>query len=388
AAVRQKNFTIPGTATLASFTTFFNGSVGPEANSAVESQRDDGGIDYGSVYKTLDVTPHVPVGQATEIEIKLWWDPAEGRSADLDIFVDVPGTRTDTSPIASEFDWNYPSKTITVDTVGVAGAKHIVGIQASNGRTTSDMPFTMQLTFTYEKDALGPGVPYEIQVPPNATGLVFESAKAGGTEHIVSQFVVIGPDDELVSFQEYHDIAIPLEQVFVPVKQPGAYVFYAYAMRGGFLTVSADVPPDQPIIRLLGTKVDAVVDVNAPTPGTVERAPLSPATNTTTPFTPGTTVTIAFETTFPLRVEVFVDSSATGGFTGAVQARASSPRGLVHDYQRVARLDGPSGTLGYSDDEAPNNVFHPENIDRGAWTITIVNDSNSQVGHNVLTYVR
>lgn len=381
------NYSFPAQAALPWVTAWFNGTVGPETNAAVENVRDDGGTDLNGVVRTMDVTPFLPPGQPTEIAIRLFWNAAEGNSADLDIYVDVPGTTTSTGDGAEELNFNIPSKTLVVNTVGVAGYAAKIGVQGANGRTTSDLAFTVEMAFSYAKDVFTPAIPYAIPVPQNATGLILESVKAAGDEHVTARFVILDPTDAPIAYMEYNDIAIPTESVFIPVNGPGDYVFYAYDMRGGFLSAKADVGLKDTHARPLSVKEERVVDASAPAPGVVGRNWLAPNPGGDVPLTGGSTVDVNFPK-FPLAVRAFIDAAGQGGATGMCQIQITSPKGLVASATRIARVDSAQGSVGYTDDEGQNNVFNPGNVTAGPYKITIVNNGNGALGHTVLSYTR
>lgn len=382
-----KNYTLPGSLARPWTTVWYNDSIGPEANLAVENVRDDGGTDFNGVVKTMDVSAFLPPGQATEIAIRVFWNAAEGNSADLDLYIDLPGIVTSTGGGEEELNFNIPIKSMTVNTVGVAGYPAKIGVQAANGRTVQNLDFHVEMAFSYAKDALTPFHAYAIPVPANATGLIFESVKAAGDEHVTVDFVLLDPNDEPVVYMEYDDLAIPTESVFIPTRGAGEYVFYAYAMRGGFLSVKSDVGLTETKIRTLATKEESVVDASAPAPGLASRDWLAPNPGAVTPKTGGTVVDVNFPF-FPLSVRGFIDASGQGGATGMAQVTIESAKGVVSEVTRIARADLDQGTIGYTDDEGQNHVFTPANLAKGPYKITIVNNGNGAVGHTVLSYTR
>lgn len=389
ADTRPRSYSMEGQEMRAPVTLWYNDSVGTGANTAIEGKDDRGGTNYGSIIKSLDIASYLPPGQPAEVRIQLYWDQQEGKSMDFDIYVKVPGFRTEYFPKSEEFNWNIPTKTMTINTIGVAGADHFIGVEANNGRTTADVPFTVRLDFAYAKNVLTPYHAWEFTVPANASGIVVESDKVAGDETVLANFIIIDPNDQLVQFMEYNDIAIPTESVFIPLAGPGKYIFYAYDLRGGFFRLSTDAPLDDAVARPLPLTAEAVIASSSPAPGLVERDWGSPtAAGAVTPLTGGEEVPFTVDGAYPLRIHAFVDVSGSAGLQGMVQARITSTKGLVHDLQRIARYDDASGSIGYTGDEGQSNRFVAANVAKGAYTLTIVNDSNAQVGYMILTYKR
>lgn len=390
AAIIPKNYSFPEQQLLPQKLVEFVGKITTAANGALEIERDEGGIERGTYYEWQEIPDLVPVGQPVELVIDLWWDATEFNSADLDIAVDVPGISTSYYPISETFNWNLPSKTMVVNTIGVAGQTPKVGIQAGGGIITQGFDYTLRVRATYVKDVLTPFHAWAIDVPAGASGIILESEKAGGEEHITSQFVVIDPDDGLVQFVEYDDIKVPTESVFIPTTKPGTYVFYAYFMHGGFFRVKADVPLDANGARTLPLVETKVVDSTAPAPGVAGKDLFNgSAVEGTMPKDDVAPTIVDFSTAggFPLRV--------TGYITGQVMTQAkitlSSPLGPVHTLTKIARIEDDQGSIGYTSDHenGPNNVFDWKNIERGAWQAQIVNTSPAvEIGHVVLSYTR
>lgn len=377
-----QNYTLPRQDVLEPRRVWFNDSVGVEAAAGVEGNGDEGGTDYNGQVVTTDVSRHLPPGQPAEIRIQLSWDPEPGQSADLEIVTDLPGHRTDTSSGDGQLNWNLGVQSMTVNTVGVEGEDHVVGVEAHNGRNPrGEIEFSMRLEFHYPEDVLTPHHPYAFTVPANATGVVLESVKTAGDEHIRSSFVIVGPDDTLVDKIDYNDLAIASESIFVPLAEAGEHVFYAYNMSGGFLSLEADTGVEDRTVRPLPLVRTTATDVEGPAPGTVARdwTGSGPAT----PMTGGQETSFTVEDSFPLRIE----GSYEGRSTGATQIRISSPAGLVYDHQRVLHHEDERGSLGYTDDEA-NTVFRPGNLRTGSYTVHVVNNAPGSVTHTVTTYER
>jgi hypothetical protein len=94
AAIIPKNYSFPAQRLLPPVTVQVKGAVASDANGGYEAERDEGGIDYNNKVLWQDVTSLLPPGQPAELVVKLTWDASEANSADLDIALDVPGTRT------------------------------------------------------------------------------------------------------------------------------------------------------------------------------------------------------------------------------------------------------------------------------------------------------
>jgi hypothetical protein len=68
--------------------------------------------------------------------------------------------------------------------------------------------------------------------------------------------------------------------------------------------------------------------------------------------------------------------------------KIASSKGLVAHLQRVARHDDAQGSIGYTNDRF-NSEFHPQNLVKGAYKVSIVNDApGTPVGHIVVSYTR
>jgi len=390
AAIIPKNYSFPQQQLLPQQIVEIVGTITSAANGALEIEQDQGGIERNTYYDWHDISSLVPPGQPVELVIDVWWDASEFNSADLDIAVDVPGTQTSYSAISETFNWNLPSKTMVVNTVGVSGLPAKVGVQAGGGIITQGFDYTLRIRATYVKDVLTPHHAWAIEVPAGASGIIIESEKASGEEHVTSQFVIIDPEDNLVQFVDFNDIDIPTESVFIPTTKPGTYVFYAYFMHGGFFRVKADVPLDVTAARTLPLVETRVVDSNAPAPGIAGKDFFNgSAAEGIMPKSDVSPTVVDFTTSgaFPLRV--------TGFITGTVQSQAkitlSSSLGVVHTLTKIARVEDDAGSIGWTSDHenGPNNVFTWRNIQRGGWKAEIVNTSPGvEIGHIVLSYTR
>ena len=350
---------------------------------------------YNLARQVADVTSIIPPGQPTEIHITLYYYSQLGNSAKCDIYLDVPGTKTSFNPSNNdEFNWKFSVQRKVVNTVGVPGQKHEIGLECGNGRMTSGIPFTIRMDVTYEKDVFTPYHPYAFQVPANASGIILESAKGGGPEHLRAWFIVVSPRDELVAFVDFNDIAIPTESVFIATPEPGEYVFYAHNMTGGFLRMRADSPVEQRDVRILRLAESREAFLTGPSPGVAPRDwfhgpdPAAGLAPVETPGAGGQEATFNVDGTFPLRIAAFIGDPASGSRTLMSDVRISSSKGLVAYLQRVARYDDERGSLGVSQDEW-NSAFQPWNLQKGAYTVQIVNNSpDASVGRIVTTYVR
>jgi hypothetical protein len=399
--VIPSNYTFPGQAVLEPVFSWFNDTIDTQADTALESPGDDGGMNFTTFLKTIDVSKEVPVGQPVEIHITLFWSGNPGQSADLDIFTDLPGAHGARDPgTGQEMNWNIPVKRIVVDTIGVAGANHLIGVQATNGRILPGqaVPFSVQMEFRYARDVLTPYHPWAFTVPEGATGVVLHSEKITGDEHIQAAFSVIGPADDLVAYTEYDDIAIPTESVFIPLRQPGEYIFYAYYMVGGFLSIKADAPVPSRDVRTLPLVEESAVDFSNPlSPGLAEHnltfntgtgAPID-GQSVATPYQEGSNAgTFTVESTFPLRIHGFFAGSPA--LSGDAEVRIRNEQGIVYDAVRSLRADlGDQGSVGWTGDYGPFVVVDYSKLGKGSYDVSVVSDAyTGQIGHTILSYER
>lgn len=401
AAIIPKNWTMPLQRLLPPTALNFTGTVTSSAVGSYEAERDEGGIDYGSVVETFDISSALPAGQPAELVIDLFWDASEANSADLDILVDVPGTRTTYSPVSETLNWNHVLKTVVVNTVGVAGQPALVGVQIASGVVGEGFEYKLDVKVTYVDDVLTPYHPWALNVPNGANAIILESVKAGGDEHITSQFVILDPDDALVKFVDFNDINIPTQSVLIPITRPGQYVFYSYFMHGGFLSVKADVPLDDNVATPLGIATEEAVLTNAPSPGVGGKDYGSPLAATPTGDDVGAVLyDVPLNDKFPLRVEGFI----RGPVTADSKITLASPKGMVHTLIKKLVYEDERGTIGYTSEHeghyvaceegmcpegGSNNMFRFENVDKGAWTASVVNNGPSvEVGYTVTTVQR
>lgn len=390
ASLIPKNYSFAGQASLPPVLTEFIGTITTAANGAIEAERDEGGMERNTYVEMRDISGLVPVGQPVELVVDLIWDASEANSADLDIVIDVPGMKNSFSSVSETFNWNLAVKTVVINTVGVEGMPAKIGIQAAGGVITTGFDYTLRVKATYVRDVLTPYHAWAFDVPPGASGIILESEKAGGEEHISAQFVVIDPEENLVQFVEFNDIDIPTESVFIPTKTAGTYVFYAYSMHGGFLRIKADVPLDNRGARTLALVSTETADSSTPAPGVAGKDFFNgSAAQDALPSADVSPTVIEFTTpgAFPLRV--------TGHITGPASAQSKitlkSPLGTVHTLTKLARYEDESGSVGYTSthEGSANNLIDWQNIQRGSWTAEIVNTSPGVViGHTVLSYVR
>lgn len=368
----------------------FKATVASDTMGGYEAENDEGGIDYNTKTTMYDISGRLPPGQPAEIVLKLYWDASEANSGDIDLVTDVPGAISSYSPTSETLNWNYAVKTLVVDTLGVEGQSAKVGVQVASALVSRGFEYKLDVSFTYVKDVLTPYHPWAVDVPPGANGLLFESEKAGGDEHITAQFLLLGPDDKPVQFVDFNDISIPTQSVFIPTEKAGTYVFYAYSMHGGFLRVKADVPLQNPAARTLALVQKKVVDSTAFAPGLAGKDIMNgSAVNASTPKDDTNAQVVQFspEGLFPLRVEPYVK----GQFTTMAKITLKSPLGVVAQRTAIGRYADDRGTIGYTSDheESQDNIRAWNNVARGTWQAQIVNDNPStELGHVVTTYER
>jgi hypothetical protein len=211
------------------------------------------------------------------------------------------------------------------------------------------------------------------------------------------ELLIIGPNDELVRFVEYNDIAIPSESKLIPVSEPGEYVAYPIEMQGGFLSVNADVPvpSEQREGRILETQTETVVDGQAgpSSAGTGETCvpevnPVAePGCTTNTTWNGGASASFSADGTFPLEVVSWINEDGSNDANLDAEIRIKSENGLVHRSKKVVQYEDDRGTLGMSRDEL-NVISNWENLAKGEYTVDYVIDGSGTVGHTLKTYQR
>lgn len=389
-----RDFTIPGQEDLADTILWFNGTLDTgQAAAAWEDRNDRSGTNYNTPIETEDISDVLPDGQPAELKIKMWYFPGPGSSGDLDVYVDVPGTQTEFSATDCDaFSWKICVEERTVNTVGKSDATTEVGVQKANGRTAETMEYFMKVDVFYEKDVITPGQAYAFDVPENATGIIVESAKAGGGEHVRTDFVVIGPDDELVEYVEYDDIAIPTESKLISVDETGEYVLYPIEMTGGFLSVEANtpVPQENRDARVLDLVEESVTDASGPEPGTGETC--IPSATTTgcqqnTTWNGGGTSAFSVDGAFPLEITTWINEEGSPDANLDAEIQVHSDNGLVHRSKKVVQYEDERGTIGSSRDELTTHSDW-SNLAKGDYEVQYVIDGSASVGHTVVTYQR
>lgn len=383
ASLVPRNYTFPSQLELPQVVKWKNGTIGSETAAGIEDRNDRGGNHHGVTIIADDYASLLPAGQPVELNIKLAMAGQPGASADVDIFVDVPGLRTDFDPSSQdEFNWKFTAKSLSVSTIGVDGQKALIGIAVANGRVApgQTLAYSLRVEATYVKDVLTPYHPWALIVPDEATGLLFTSAKADGPEHVKGTFVLVDPQDEPVGV--YHFDEVYSATLFVPISGAGTYVFYAWEMHGGFLEVQADQPVPDRLATPLALQTTAASLGATLTPGLPARDWTHKGT--ATPPAGGSTTSFSVTGTFPLRIVPTIGD----GVTGAADIRIASGLGPVAGLQRVLRYDSGEDSLGYTQD-AFNAYFVPANLAKGEYTVQFTNDSPAtELGYEVVTYVR
>ncbi|HVL46951.1 MAG TPA: hypothetical protein VM889_00160 [Candidatus Thermoplasmatota archaeon] len=387
-----RTFTFPGQVALPSRTLWKNWTLDASAATAYADRNNRGGNFYGGVVHKEDVAGYIPPGQPVEMRVKLFAVMGPGSSAAINVYANVPGTMLFEDPSdEDEFNWKYTAKSHTINTIGVAGEPHEVGIIVHNGRIApgSSLSVTVRVDFEYVADVLTPYHPWAFQVPANATGITVTSVKAGGPEHVKSKFILVGPDDDLVATMEYNDIALESGSAFIPVKSGGEHVLYAYTMEGGFLSLATDVGLATREARPLPLAIERVVDKAGPAPGVVERdwgRGISDRA-VVTPMTGQESIAFNVDGSFPLAIHAWIGEPGATSVSGMAQIRVVGPNGLVAMAERVLRYDDARGNLGYTNDRF-NTVFDPTKLAKGAYKAEVVNDGTASLGHTLVTYVR
>ena len=385
-----RNYTVPGQEVLDDVVKWFNGTVGSgQGVAAYEDRNDRSGLAYNKEVIMQDLSGDIPAGQPAVIRAKLWYFAGPGASADLDLVANVPGTQTDLAgDDCDEFSWKICVQEMSLSTVGVSGAPMQIGVEVANGRSMQGMDYFLRVEVDYFNDVITPDVPYAVTVPENATGLVVTSAKGDTGEHIQAEFLVIGPDDQLIEHSTYNDISIPTESKLIPVPGPGEYVVYALELHGGFLGVEADVPVPKDVreIRPLARVEESVADASAPAPGTGGYCDPT-GTAGCAPYNEGGSTTFSVEGTFPLEVIGWIGEEGGQQANLNAEVRISSGKGLVYKLDKFVQYEDERGTLGLTRDEFHANHTW-ENLDKGEYTVSYVIDGTGTVGHTVVTYKR
>lgn len=393
-----RNYTVPGQVDLPPVIKWLNGTVGPgQGMASAEDRNDRSGINYNTEYVTEDLSGDIEPGQPVMIRAKVWYFAGPGNATDLDIYMNVPGTETDLAgDDCDQFSWKVCVQELTVPTVGVEGEPMEVGVQVANSVTGHEMPYFMEVEIDTVGDVITPYVPYAVEVPENATGIEINSEKAGGSEHVRAELLVVGPDDELVTVlageERYDDIAIPTESKFIPVEQPGEHIVYILEMSGGFLSVESDapVPDEQREIRPVDRVEETVTDAQAPAPGTGGYCvPGMTGEDCTTEMTynEGGSSQFSVDGAFPLKVTGWINEEGSPDAHANAEVRISSEEGMVHKLDKFVQYEDERGTLGMTRDE-----WHQEatwgNLAKGEYTVSYVIDGTGSVGHTLVTYER
>lgn len=278
-------FTFPGQAVLEPLFHWINGSLEPGTGSTgTELPTDDGPIDYGGDIIVFDVADKVPVGQPVEVRIHLKWFGDPGRAADVDIWVDMPGERgaVDSGRFDESNNWNIGGKVRVVNSIHLDGQPFAVGMQVNNGRIldpTGSVEYQMLVEFHFVKDVLPPGAPYALRVPANSTILVVDTERVFGDEHVDVDFVIVGPNDEVIRSMHHNDIG--QETLAISIPGGGEYVVYSPKMHGGFLRFESQVPNEAFEARPLERVLQEVVLHAGPDPAPGTYAEQSQASSNT-----------------------------------------------------------------------------------------------------------
>lgn len=388
-AKKPLKLTFPGQSTLARAVLWVNGTLGPETAAGYEFPGNRGGTSYNTMILAEDVSRFLPAGQPAFIDIRLWWSNGPGHGLKMDPYIDVPGTRTSVHRgYQDEWTWTLPVKNASVATIGVAGEPAKLGVEVTNGKIApgQTVSYTLRAEFTYMQDVLTPYVPWALDVPKNASGIILSSVKTAGDRHVAAKVLVVGPDDELVAFVDYNDLAVPTESVFVPIRGPGEHVLYAVSLTGGFLDVRTDAGLDNPSARPLGRKVTETILVEEPVVPGVGGHVVNGA-NVTQP-TGGAERAFATGPEFPLVVEPYLVGYPA--VVGDADLRVLFGGNLAARYHRFLRYDDERGRIGVSDEEAfGNRESFPQFLAKGEGILhAVVAGSTAKAGVRVVTYVR
>jgi len=386
------NYTVPGQEDLPDELVWFNGTLSADGSAASwEDKNDRAGTNYNTEIRKQDISDMIPEDQPAEVNLKLFYIPGPGSSAQVDVFVNVPGTHTEFSgDDCDEFSWKICVQEMTVDTVGKSDQPAEVGVQISNNRAILEsLDYHLKVEVAYEDDVIAPTVPYVVDVPQNATGLIVNSEKPG-SDHIDGEFLVIGPDDQLVEHVEYNDLALATESKFIPVEQAGEHILYPLHFEGGFLSVEADtpVPTDQLDMRTLSTTTERVELASQPDPNGVGAGcvPVGGGCQNQTMVNSGTT-SFSVEGTFPLEVDAWINQEGSPNANLDAEVRIKSDNGLVAHTKKWLQYEDERGTIGSTRDEI-NHFTYPENLVTGQYDVEYVIDGTGSLGYELTTYER
>ncbi len=375
-------YSFQGQQVLEPITYWINGTIEPGTGSTgVELPNDDGPLDYAGDIITFDVADKVPVGQPTEVRINLKWWGDPGRGADLDIYIDMPGEKGAVNP--KQFDesnnWNIINKQRIVNSVHLEGQPFLVGLQVNNGRVfdpTGGMPYAMEVEFNFVANVLPPATPYALQVPANSTLLIIDTERVVGDEHVDVDFILVGPNDEVIRAMHHNDIGI--ETLSISVPGGGEYVLYAQRMHGGFLRVESEVPNEQFLARQLALAIDERVLFAGPAaaPGTYSEQGVG-GSNTF-----GASGAFDVGPAAPLDIVPFMQTTA-----GAVDAaiNVTSPSGWTTTAFARTAYEDERGRVG----TPPTIRYDRSTLDAGQYSYGVVsNGAGVSLGVRILSYTR
>lgn len=363
---------------------WFNGTLAPGTGSGgIEMPNDDGPTDYGADVVAFDLKEHVPIGQPVELRIFLKWSGDPGASADLDIWANVPGTYGAVEPrrYDESINWNIVNKQRVLNSAPVEGAPFEIGVQVNNGKIThpDGMDYALRVELHFAEGVLAPGAPYAIMVPENATGLIMETESVFGDEHVDSEFLLIGPDDQIVTHVKHNDIGT--ETLFLPVPGPGEYVVYAHAMHGGFVRFESEVPNKQPDARLLEVAVEerSLYEGPAPAPGTYAEQNVNGQRLGSNSF--GAEGTFDLGPAFPLDVRPVITTQSP---TDAA-VNITGPDGWLATAYLAGSYQDDRGRVG----SLPQERYDRSRLDVGTFSYGVVaNSPGVTIGIEILTFVR
>lgn len=375
-------FSFAGQQALEPLTHWINGTITPGTGSGgIELPNDDGPIDYGAEVIVFDVSDKVPVGQPVEVRVNLKWWGDPGRAADLDIWADMPGNGGALNPL--QFDesnnWNIINKQRVINSVHLGGQPFAVGLQVNNGRIfdpTGGVPYAMSVEFHYVANVLPPATPYALQVPANATLLVVDTERVIGDEHVDVDFVVIGPNDQLIRAMHHNDIG--QETLSLSIPGGGEYVIYAQQMHGGFLRVETDIPNENFQARQLELTVDErmLFEGPAPAPGTYAEQGVGGSNS----FSDEGTFEVG--PTFPLDIIPIIRTTA-GGVDAAINVTA--PAGWTATAFARTSYEDERGRVG----ALPTVRVDRSNLGIGTYAYGVVsNGAGVSLGVQIVSYTR
>lgn len=238
-----REFAFPGQSLAEPVVRFINETLSPGTGMGLEPINDESVADFGGTIVVHDISDLVPANQPVEIRAALKWFGDPGASADVDFYINVPGTKTTFSD-RNEESWNWAiiNKQAVLNTARIEGEPFEIGLQVQNGKIIhpDGMRYQIEITAHFVEGVIAPYIPWAVTVPEGATGLIIESEPVTGDEHVTTEMIIVSPSDTIHRAVVHNDIGT--ETLFIPVRAPGEYVVYISEQHGGFVRLETDIP--------------------------------------------------------------------------------------------------------------------------------------------------